>query len=190
MARITIIDGHPDPDPDRFVHALARTYADAARVSHEVRDVEIAALDFPLLRDPAQWRNGKVPPGLEQVQRDIEWAEHLVFLYPLWLGDVPALFKGFLEQVLRPGFAIQPKEGGLFGKLLLGKSARVIVTMGMPAAGYRLYFFSHSLRSLKRNMLHFVGISPVRMTLIGSVEDADARARGLRKVGDLGRRGR
>lgn len=190
MARIMIIDGHPDPDPARFVHAVARTYAEAARAGHEVRLVEIASLDFPLLRKPADWRNGELPPGLAKVQRDIEWAEHLVLCYPLWLGDVPALFKGFLEQVLRPGFAIRPEEGGLYRKLLVGRSARIIVTMGMPSAGYRLYFLSHSLRSLKRNMLHFVGISPVRITLIGSVESERSRKRGLRKVAALGRLGR
>lgn len=190
MARIVIMDGHPDPDPGHFVHEIARTYAEAARAAHEVRLVEIASLDFPILRKPSDWRNGATPPGLAEVQRDIGWAEHLVLCYPLWLGDVPALFKGFMEQVLRPGFAIQPKEGGLYRKLLVGRSARIVVTMGMPSAGYRLCFFSHSLRSLKHNMLHFVGISPVRVTLIGGVENERSRRRGMRKIRDLGRLGR
>ena len=34
----------------------------------------------------------------------MQWAEHLVFLFPLWLGDMPAVLKGFLEQLMRPGF--------------------------------------------------------------------------------------
>ena len=38
-----------------------------------------------------------------------------------------------------------------------GKSARIVVTMGMPGFWYRWYFRAHSLRSLQRNILKFVG---------------------------------
>src|SRR3546814_3372437 len=76
-----------------------------------------------------------------------------VILYPLWLGDVPALLKGFLEQILRPDFAIDEGSTGMSAKLLTGRSARIIVTMGMPAPIYRLFFRAHSLKSLDRNLL-------------------------------------
>lgn len=189
MSRIVIINGHPDPDPHHFIHALARVYRTAAAKQHEVRQIDIAQLDFPVLRNPEVWRNGTVPSGLIEAQRDIAWAEHIVILYPLWLGDVPALFKAFLEQTFRPGFALQPEPAGRYAKLLTQKSARVIVTMGMPAMGYRLFFLAHSLSSLRRNILQFVGISPVRTTLIGSVESSRARARGMAVVDRLGRDG-
>lgn len=189
MTRITIIDGHPDPEPHHYVHSLVQTYRNAANSNHEVRQIDIARLDFPILRNPEDWRSGAMPAGLSDAQQDISWADHLVIIYPLWLGDVPALLKAFLEQMLRPGFALQPKPDGLYTKLLVQKSARVVVTMGMPAAAYRFFFFSHSLHSLRRNILHFVGISPVRTTLIGNVEHAQARAWGLKKVGELGRGG-
>lgn len=101
MSRVTIINGHPHDDPDHFVHALASTYAKAAEAAHEVRIIQVARLDFPILRDPADWKSGDVPAGLRAVQEDISWADHLVFLYPLWLGDVPALLKAFVEQVSR-----------------------------------------------------------------------------------------
>lgn len=190
MSRITIIDGHPHADRGHYVHALAEAYADAARHNNEVRLIEVARLDFPILRDPEDWQSKDAPPALRQAQDDIRWSDHLVILYPLWLGDVPALLKAFLEQVSRPGFAIETKGDGFFRKLLKGKSARIVVTMGMPAAGYRLYFRQHSVKSLKRNILQFVGISPVRITLIGLVDSAAHREKGLRKVARLGARGR
>jgi len=57
-----------------------------------------------------------------------------VLLFPLWLGDMPALLKGFLEQVARPGFAFAvERDSPLISKLLAGRSARVVVAMGMPA---------------------------------------------------------
>jgi putative NADPH-quinone reductase len=50
-----------------------------------------------------------------------------------------------------------------------GRSARVIVTMGMPALIYRWYYGAHGLKNLKRNILRFVGFAPVRDTVVGSV---------------------
>lgn len=36
----------------------------------------------------------------------ILWADHIVFLYPLWLGHMPALLQAFLEHALRLGIAL------------------------------------------------------------------------------------
>src|SRR5258706_10141570 len=129
-----MIDGHPDPDRARFVHALADSYAAGAiDAGHEVRRIEVAGLDFPLLRSRTAWESEPPPAAIVEAQQALAWADHIVILYPLWLGDVPALLKGFLEQALRPGFAIDPKGAGLNNGLLRGKSARLVVTMGMPA---------------------------------------------------------
>lgn len=191
MTRIAIVDGHPDPDRARFVHALAESYAAGAiDAGHEVRRIDVAALDFPLLRSRAAWESEPPPTAIVEAQQALAWADHIVILYPLWLGDVPALLKGFLEQVLRPGFAIDPKGAGLNSGLLRGKSARLVVTMGMPAIFYRFYFGAHSVKSLERNILKLVGISKVRHTLIGGVEgDAEARARSLDALFELGQSG-
>lgn len=172
--RILIIQGHPDATQRHLCHALAEAYADGALgAGHEVRTIDVSRLDFPLLRSAQEWEQGALPPALQPAQEDIRWAGHLVFIYPLWLGDVPAVLKGFLEQVARPGFAFKADAGGKnpFGrKGLGGRSARIIVTMGMPALVYRWYFGAHSLKSLRRNVLAFVGIAPVRDTVIGMVD--------------------
>jgi putative NADPH-quinone reductase len=95
-----------------------------------------------------------------------------------------------LEQVFRPGFAFgSPERRGLPKKLLAGKSARIVVTMGMPAFFYRLYYRAHSLKSLERNILAFVGIKPVRATLLGNVEGRSAKAR-ARSIAELEREAR
>lgn len=188
MMRITIIDGHPDLDRARFVHALADAYAAGAEAGiHEVRRIDIAELDIPVLRSGREWRDANPVDAIHKAQIDIRWADHLVVLYPLWLGDMPALLKAFLEQVLRPGFAIDEGVSGAQAKLLTGRSARIIVTMGMPASLYRFFYRAHSLKSLKRNLLHFVGIRPVHVSIIGSVEaSAQQRREWLREVHMLG----
>ena len=190
VERVTLIVGHPDPDRSRFGHALAAAYAAGARAARRhVRIITIADLDFPLLRSQHDWLEGSPPPVIASAQEDIEWADHIAIFYPLWLGDLPALLKGFLEQLLRPGFALRYRDGGLPEKLLAGRSADVIVTMGMPSFVYCAWFGAHSLRSLKRNILAFVGITPVHTTLIGRVEaSSKARERWLSRMHELGGR--
>ncbi len=173
--RILILQGHPDALAPHFCHALAQAYREGAEeAGHSVRVVDVAALDFPLLRTQAEWEHGELPASLLPAQQDIAWCEHMVFFFPLWLGDMPALLKGFLEQVARPGFAFKKEGGNPFGKKgLTGRSARVVVTMGMPALLYRFFFRAHSVRSLERNILGFVGIAPIHETLIGLVANLD-----------------
>ena len=191
--RILIIDGHPDSAAERFVHALCRAYYDGARLAgHELRSVIVSELQFPLLRSNDEFRSQQIPSAIRECQESLVWADHIVLLYPLWLGDMPALLKGFLEQLLRPGFAFsEAPMSAAVRKPLAGKSARIIVTMGMPAAVYRIYFGSHSLRALRRNVLHFCGIRPVRTSVIGSVESIGQARRGiwLARLQELGKRG-
>lgn len=169
--RILIVQGHPDPRGGHLCHALADAYAAGAEEArHAVRRIEVSGLDFPLLRTKTDWDTGTPCAAIRACQEDLAWADQLLIVYPLWMGGMPALLKGFLEQVLRPGFALRIGNGGAWTKLLAGKAARIVVTMGMPALVYRWYFRAHSLRSLKRSILGLCGIAPIRDTLIGGVE--------------------
>lgn len=175
--RILVLDGHPDPDRSRFVHALADAYADAAaEAGHQVVRLDVATLGIPPLRSAGAWED-EAADAVQAAQQAIAGAEHVVLLYPLWLGDIPAALKAFFEQVMRPGFAFPRGAEGLTTGLLKGRSAHVVVTMGMPAFVYRWFFMAHSLRSLDRNILRFVGIGPVRWTLIGDVAGIPAETR-------------
>jgi putative NADPH-quinone reductase len=138
--RIAIIQGHPDAQARHFGHALADEYVKGCEDgSHEVKRIEVAKLDFPLLRTKEEFEKGMTPDSIKQAQDTIKWADHLVIIYPLWLGSMPALLQAFFEQLFRPGFAYEyDKSGGFPKKLLSGKSARIVVTMGMPAFAYRL----------------------------------------------------
>lgn len=188
--RILLIEGHPDPGSERLNHALVTAYAEGATAAgHAVRRIAVGAIEFPVLKTAEAWHHGALPPTLQPAQDGMAWAEHVVIFFPLWLGDMPALLKAFLEQVARPGFAVGPEGPKPFGrKPLSGRSARVVVTMGMPALAYRWYFRAHSVKSLERNILGFVGFAPIHETLIGSVESLGPAgvARWLKKLGKLG----
>lgn len=155
-----------------------------------MRVIDVAQLDFPLLSSKKDWENGVPPDAIRQAQEKIAWAQHLVILYPLWLGAMPALLKAFFEQAFRPGFAIAKTTGpGMWEKLLGGKTARIVVTMGMPGFVYRWYFKAHSVKNLERNILHFCGIAPVKKSLIGMIEGPDnaKREKWLAKMHAFGR---
>jgi len=194
MRRIVIIDGHPDAAEERFLHAVATAYEKGATsAGHSVRRIVVGHLDFPLLRRSDDFESGKPPAVIRECQEAIRWANHLVILYPLWLGAMPAALKGFLEQVMRPGFAFEEAQRGrLPRRLLKGRSARIIVTMGMPSLFYRWYFRAHSVKSLERNILAFCGVGPIHTSLIGMVDamGPDKRAEWLVKIEALGRRAR
>ncbi|MFM1896171.1 MAG: hypothetical protein RLZZ385_1245 [Pseudomonadota bacterium] len=191
-SRIAVILGHPDTQTPHLCHALADAYQKGALAAgKEVRVIKVGDLDFPVMRSQAEWKD-EPAKDIKTGQDAIEWADHLVIVYPLWLGTMPALLKAFLEQVARPGFAFEYLDGGKGWKARLhGRSARIVVTMGMPAFIYRWFYGAHSLKSLERNILKFVGIKPVRESLFGLVEGVKpaTREKWLQTMEALGRAG-
>ncbi len=189
---IAILQGHPDPAGGHLCHALADAYANGASdAGHSVSRIEVAGLDFPLLRRKEEFERGSAPPAVREAQDAIRQADNLLIVYPLWHGTMPALLKGFIEQVFRPDFALEYREGNWPVKLLAGRSARIVITMGMPAMVYRWFYLAHSLRSLERNVLRFSGIKPVRESPFGMVDAVDdtKRLRWLAKMRKLGAAG-
>jgi len=187
--RVLIINGHPDASPGRLCAALADAYAAGAiSAGHEVRRLDVGALDFSLIRSAESFASAKLQPDIARAQDAIRWAGHVVIVHPLWLGAAPALLKGFFEQVFRYGFALAEHPKGLRLGLLDGRSVRLVVTMGMPALAYRWLFGAFGVRGLERSVLRLAGFAPVRRTLIGAVgaPDAPRREQLLAKLRSLG----
>ena len=186
---IVVIQGHPNPDPARLCRALANAYVKGARdAGHTVSEIDIATLDFPILRTATEFA-GPVSETLRSAFETIKAADHIVLVFPLWLGTLPALTKAFFEQVAHRNVAFEDsKDGGWPKGALSGRSARIVVTMGMPAFIYRFWFLAHGLRGFERNVLALIGIKPIRETLFGMVEgvSAETRESWIRQMGKLG----
>lgn len=189
---ICLIQGHPDPAGGHFINALADAYeAGACKAGHAVHRIDVADMEIPFLRNAAEFA-APPPPAFLKVQEAVKASEHLVFVYPLWAGTMPALLKAFLEQLFRAEFGIAaPPEGGWPERRLKGRSARIIVTMGMPALAYRVMFGAHGVRGLEQSILGLAGVRPIRETLLGLIDAVgdQGRARMLAKVRELGRQG-
>lgn len=115
--RILVLLGHPDCRPERFSAALTSAYADAATAAgHEVRRLNLADIETPFLAGQWEFETPPLPP-IHAVQQDLLWAEHVVVLFPLWLGAAPAKLKALLEQVFRAGFGFEIGPKGAVAKL-------------------------------------------------------------------------
>ena len=189
MSRIETIFGHARKDT--FCEALGEAYQrGAAAGGHQATHFVTSKMTFdPILHDGFS-EIQPLEPDLQAAHDAIMAADHLVLIFPLWLGTLPAIFKGFLERVLQPDL-VEPPEKGKFTKIFKGKSARVIMTMGMPGFIYRWYFGAFALRMLKRNILGFVGVAPVRSTIHGMIEAVtpETRQSWLADAEAMGRKG-
>lgn len=128
----------------------------------------------------AGYRGKQAPEAdLLAAQEAIRWAEHLVFVYPTWWGGLPALLKGFVDRVFLPGFAFRYREDSPgWDRLLGGRSARLLVTMDTPPWYYRWIYRMPGHQQMRRTILEFCGVRPVRISSFGPVKVSSAARRG------------
>jgi NAD(P)H dehydrogenase (quinone) len=190
MKKILIINGHPNKDSFNF--GIAKAYKNGAEKSGaEVKEIIITDLLFnPNLQFGYQKRI-EHEPDLIEAWAKILWAEHLVWIHPVWWGGLPAMTKGFIDRLFLPGFAFQPKENSIWwDKLLKGRSAHIITTIDQPSWYYRFVYGRPSVNQLKKTVLEYCGIKPVKVTYVGIVKTSTAvlREKWLAKVQLLGQK--
>lgn len=186
--KILIINGHPNTASFNF--GLVEAYKKGALSSGAtVKELVIANLDFnPNLQFGYQKRT-ELEPDLLEAWEKIQWADHLVWIHPVWWGGLPAITKGFIDRLFLPGFAFQYRENSHFwDKLLKGKTAHIITTLDQPGFFYRLVFRRPSVNQLKRSVLQFCGVRPVKVNYIGIVRNSTPEMRNnwLQKVENWG----
>jgi putative NADPH-quinone reductase len=191
VRRVLVINGHPDPDPAHLCAALAEAYArGASAAGHDVSRLDVGALTFPLVRSLKDYQSATSTADIDKAQAMVKHAQHLVLVFPIWFGSPPALLKGFFEQLLRTGFSLSSPQAAT-NSLLTGKSARLIVTMGMPSVAFRFLLGGHGVSGLERGLFWVAGVRPIRHSLFGRAHVAapELREQWLRDVESLGRLG-
>jgi NAD(P)H dehydrogenase (quinone) len=192
MKKILIINGHPDKES--FNYALSAAYKKGAiKTNAEIREINIGELNFNPNLQYGYRKRTELEPDLLEAQEKLKWADHLVWVYPVWWGSLPAIMKGFIDRIMLPGFAFNKRENSLWWeKCFTGKSARIICTLDQPAWYYKWIYGSPSHNAMKKVTLNYIGVDKVKITAIGPIRlSKDTfRTKWLSKVERLGERNR
>lgn len=190
MKKILIINGHPNRESFNF--GISESYRKGAEESGaEIKEIVIADLNFDPNLKFGYKKIMELEPDLVEGWEKIVWADHLVWIHPVWWGGLPAITKGFIDRLFLPGRAFKYRENSVWwDKLLKGKTAHIITTLDQPGLYYRLMFGRPSVNQLKRSVLQFCGIEPVKVTYIGIIKTSDEHQRKiwLDKVRSAGRK--
>lgn len=161
MKNIVIINGHSKKGS--FNEAIANTYLNQKMSEgYKVELLNLYELNFdPILRVSYKENESLQPleDDLKKASEKIKEAHHLVFIYPVWWGNMPALLKGFIDRVFIPGFAFRyHKKGTFWDKLLQGKTASIITTSDSPKFWLWFVNWNSPTRVLKKAVLDFCGV--------------------------------
>ena len=159
--------------------ALAKRYREGALgAGNEVQSLGLSQLAFdPILRAGFEGQQA-LEPDLVAAQDALAWAQHLVFVYPTWWGGLPALLKGFIDRTFMPGFAFKYRSDSPFPEQLLkGRSAELLITMDTPPWYYRWVYGNPGTKQMKRTILSFCGIKPVKVHCLGPVRGSSQAKR-------------
>jgi len=189
MKKILIINGHPNQNS--FCFGIAEAYKEGASDSGaEVKEIIIRDLKFNPNLEFGYEKRTTLEPDLLAAWEKIKWADHLVWVHPVWWGGLPAITKGFIDRLFLPGFVFQYRENSVWwDKLLTGKTAHIITTLDQPGLYYWLVFGRPSVNQLRKTVLEFCGVKPVKVTYIQPMRNSKAEFRNkwLEKIEKIGR---
>jgi 1,4-dihydroxy-2-naphthoate octaprenyltransferase len=189
--KVVVILGHPRAD-DTLCAALAKASADGARAAGcDVRLIDLGRMEFNPDVEERSPASQPLEPCLEAARQDIDWANHLILVFPTWWGTFPARLKGFFDRVLLPGRAFEETTSGTgYVGLMKGRTADLIVTMDTPSAIYSLVYGAPGIRAVRDATLGFCGIDVARVMRCAPVKDssADKRSRWIQDAYLIGAR--
>lgn len=189
MKKILIINGHPKKNS--FNSALANSYKKGAiETGADVREIVVTDMQIENYLRYDHFSGKDVGQDIKDARESVAWAEHIVFLHPVWWGSMPAILKCFIDTVFSAGFAFRYKKGSpIPEKLLKGRTAHIITTLDTPYFIYKYFFNAPSVNQLKSRVLEFCGISPVKVSHFGPIQSSTEEKRGkfINEVYNLGK---
>jgi NAD(P)H dehydrogenase (quinone) len=156
------------PSHGSLSHAIAaRAVATLESAGHEVVFHDLYAERFdPVLPAEEAPEEGIVDPGILEHCAELTGADGLVIVHPNWWGQPPAILKGWIDRVVRPGRAFRFEEGDAGDGVpvgLLKAQAALVLTTSNTDAQRELEVFGDPLETLWRNCVFgLCGVTNVR----------------------------
>jgi NAD(P)H dehydrogenase (quinone) len=133
---VLVILAHPNKTS--FNHAIAKTaVARLQENGHEVTFHDLYEEQFdPILPDEEIPKDGVITSDVEKHCQELSSADGIVIVHPNWWGQPPAILKGWVDRIFRPGVAYEFEEEdsgeGVPIGLLKAKAALVFNTSNTP----------------------------------------------------------
>ena len=116
-------------------------------------------------------------PTVFRYKKKLEWADHIVMIFPIWWMSMPAMMKGFVDKVIFPGVAYDMDNGRLVSRLASLKQVTVISTMNTPADIYRDMFGNSLEGSLIKGTFNQIGIHDAEWISFNMVKQVGTEVR-------------
>lgn len=188
---------HAHPEPKSFNSALkdeaVKTFTEDG---HSVKVSDLYAMNFEAIGDKHDFKkladesyfkyqaeqlnaynNDLFSDELKAEMQKLEWADLLIFNFPLWWFSLPAILKGWVDRVFAMGFSYGGGKGVYDNGVFKGKRGMLCITTGGPEIAYgdngKNGNLDKILFPIQHGMLYFVGMevlppfivySPVRIT--------------------------
>ncbi len=166
------------PNTTGYTHAILNTIQQGIEQQNTVKTIDLYKENFdPVLvfNKSKRRRDMQFDKETAVYREQISWADHIVFIFPIWWGGMPAILKGFIDKVFSKGFAYSYK--GLFPiGLLTGKSAWIITTEDAPKV-YKTLFQQDYGTVLKKQVLRMSGIKKVKHFSFSSLKNSNEKQR-------------
>jgi NAD(P)H dehydrogenase (quinone) len=170
------------PNPKSLNGAFYRRTLEGLKRNPEVRGIrtiDLYAEDFdPRLRfdENNKRRDLHLDPEIREYQEKILWADHMVFIYPIWWGRPPAILLGFFDRLMSSKFAYRDQTSSPFPLgLLKGKEVTCISTAKGPDIYDLIWLRRSHQRLMKVALFNFVGIKGVKFFQFDNMEDAGGK---------------
>lgn len=172
MRKILVINGHPDPES--FNRGISDTYVSSAKeAGAEVKYLIINDLTFePNLKFGYRQRM-ELEPDLLVALNDVKWADHIVWVHPLWWLGLPAKFKGFFDRAFLPGITYDVDENKVPFGMLDGRTSHIICTSDMPDFVYESEYANACFVQMEKGILEPCGIKLEGTTFIGPMANSE-----------------
>lgn len=190
--KVFVLLGHPDKET--YSGKMADAYEQGAKeAGHDVRRTNLGDRQFDPILHKGYKEIQELEPDLKKIQEDINWADHVVIVYPNWWNTMPALLKGMFDRMWLPGFAFNfDKQTKKLVRRLSGKSACVIVVAGTHSPFMTRWKFGDCTNEIEQGILAFAGFAPVRVNAFGPCNKVkeETKESWVRKVRELGKQAR
>lgn len=188
MKNILIIYAHPGPVGQHayFLDKVKRLLDEKKSTDIKYEVLDLYALNYePHLKSSELYtaNNREIGTDTAQFQTKIKESTSLLFIYPTWWQNMPAILKGFLDKTFVSGFAYR-YEGRLPVGLLKGKKAAAFTATGQPRWFNFLIKRDRSLKVLLNDVLSFSGIKTKGFSLGDSRALTEERKIALDKKAD------